>query len=111
SLGIFGVGVATSRIRPTSRRGRLRFRGNDLADAVVVRPDVRNPLPAALMTPCLVEIESVLPGDVFEFLLAEEEHVVQSLAPQAADKSLGDGIHVWRAHGGLDHSRGRVLGS
>jgi hypothetical protein len=50
-------------------------------------------------------------GDVFELVLAEEEHVVESLAPQAADNPFGNGIHVRGTHGRLDHARANALGN
>ena len=46
---------------------------------LVVRRAVRNPLPAAQMRPRLVEIEHVAVGDLFELVLAEEEHAVECL--------------------------------
>ena len=68
-------------------------KGDDLAVVVGVRRGVRDPLPNTLMRPGLVEAEHVLPSNVFQLLLAEEEHMVEGLAPQAADESFADGIH------------------
>ena len=40
---------------------------------------------------------------------ANEKHVVQRLAPQAADKSLAKWIHVQGTHSGFDHFRPHTL--
>jgi hypothetical protein len=84
---------------------------DDLAIVVVVCRAVRDPLLNTLMRPGFVEVEHVLPSDVFQLLLAEEEYVVESLAPQAADKPFGNGIHVRGPHGGLDHPCADALGN
>src|SRR5664279_4448379 len=84
---------------------------DDLAVVVVVRRGVRDPLLNTLMRPGLVEVEHVMPSDVFQLLLAEEEHMVEGLAPQATDKSFADGIHIRGTHGRLDYSRAHALGN
>jgi hypothetical protein len=66
---------------------------DDLAGVVVVHRAVRDSLPNTLMRSGFVEIADILPGDVFEVLVVEEEHVIEGLAPQAADKSFTNGIH------------------
>jgi hypothetical protein len=45
-----------------------------------------------------VEVEHVLPSDVLQFLLAEQEHMIEGLASQTADEPLGNGIHVRGLH-------------
>jgi len=59
----------------------------------------------------LVQIADISPGDVFEVLVVEEEHVIEGLAPQAADKSFTNRIHVRRSHRRLNHPRARTLGN
>jgi hypothetical protein len=51
---------------------------------VVVRRDVRDRLPDTLMRPGIVEVEHVSLDDAFQLLLAEEEHIVEGVAPQRA---------------------------
>jgi len=84
---------------------------DDLAGVVVVHRPIRNPLPNTLMRSGRVEIADILPGDVFEVLVVEEEHVIGGLATQAANKSFTNGIDVRGPHGRLDHPRTRALGN
>jgi hypothetical protein len=51
-----------------------------------------------------------LPGDIFKVPVVEEEHVVKGLAPQAADKSFANRIHVRCPHRRLDHPHTRAFG-
>jgi hypothetical protein len=67
---------------------------DDLAGVVVVHGPIRDPLPNTLMRSGLVEIADILPGDVFEVLVVEEEHVIEGLATQAAKKSGSPNIRV-----------------
>jgi hypothetical protein len=44
-------------------------------------------------------------------LFAEEDHVVEGLAPQGAGKSFANGIHVRGPHGRLYRPRAHALGN
>ena len=74
------------------------WKRDDLTGVVVVQRSIRDPLPNTLMRSRLVEIADILSGDAFEALVVEKEHVVEGLAPQAADESFTDGIHVGGPH-------------
>jgi hypothetical protein len=56
---------------------------DDLASVVVAHWAIRDPVPNTLMRSRRVEIADILPGDIFQVLVVEEEHVVKGLAPQA----------------------------
>ena len=59
----------------------------------------------------MIEIADVL-GDHFEQMaLAQDDDVIETLTTHAAEEALTRGIHVWRAHGGLDDPRAEGLGS
>jgi hypothetical protein len=83
---------------------------DDLASVVVVHRAIRSPLPNTLMRSRRVEVVDILPGDSFQVLVVEEEHVVKGLAPQAADKSFAAGIHVWGPDRRLDYPRTGAFG-
>jgi hypothetical protein len=68
--------------------------GDDLAGLIVVRRSIRDPPPNTLMRSGRVEVADILPGDIFQVLVVEQEHVIEGLAPQAADNSFANGIHV-----------------
>jgi hypothetical protein len=69
---------------------------DDFAGVVVVHRAIRDSLPNTLARSGSVEIANILPGDVVEVLVVEEEHVIEGLAPEAADKSFSNGIHIRR---------------
>jgi hypothetical protein len=83
---------------------------DDLASVVVVHRANRDPLPNTLMRSRGVEVADILPGDIFQVLVVEEEHVVKGLAPQATDKSFADGIHVRGPDRRLDYPRTGAFG-
>jgi len=53
----------------------------------------RHSLPETLMRPCNVEERAVLLQHVFEVPLAEDDDVIEALAPDAAKESFADGVH------------------
>jgi hypothetical protein len=79
-----------------------------LPGVVVVHRPIRNPLPYTLMRSGLVEIAHILPGDIFEVLVVEEEHVLEGFASQTADEPFANGIHVRGPHRRPDHPRTRA---
>jgi hypothetical protein len=85
--------------------------GDDRAGLIVVRRAIRDPLPNTLMRSGRVEVADILPGDIFRVLGVEQEHVIEGLAPQAADKSFANGIHVRGLHRRLVDPRTRALGN
>ena len=58
-----------------------------------------------LVRPCDVEIvEAVLLEHVLDVPLAEDDNVIETVAPDAAEKSLANRIHERGSHGGAEHA-------
>ena len=58
---------------------------------------IGHPLPQALMRPRGVEVRDVLPEDPAQLGLAQDEHLVQALAPHAAQEPRAGGVLPGRA--------------
>src|ERR1017187_2247314 len=63
----------------------------------------RDPLPDSLMGSCLVEVLLVLGDEPTKMLVIKDDHMVEDLAPCAADKSFSHGVHVRGPHRARDH--------
>ena len=77
----------------------------------VRRPEDRLLLGDRLMWPGLVVEDDELGEKAAEVLHVEEEDVVEQLAAERANESLGEGVHVRRAHGGADDTGAGALES
>ena len=68
--------------------------GDDLADGqgVVVRRAFRDGLTDPLMSSALTEIAHVLSDKSSHVLLAEQQHMVEALAPETAVKPLAEAL-------------------
>src|SRR5665811_1533370 len=86
-------GPAIVVMEAAEHRGRV-----DSAVVVVIRRPVRDALTDSLMRPSSVEIDRVLGCDLAQMVFAGQEHMVEGLAAQAADKSFANGIHVRGPH-------------
>src|SRR5450432_1093570 len=65
----------------------------------------------ALVGPGMIEVANVFGEHREQIALAQDDDVIETLASHAAEEALTRGIHVWRAHGGLDDPRSEGLGS
>src|SRR5450631_2723135 len=63
------------------------------------------------MGPGLIEIANVVGEHCEQMALAQDDDVIETLPAYAAEEALTGGIHIWRAHGGLDDPRSEGLGS
>jgi len=90
----------------TSEHGsdRDRLGGIDLTIAID-----RDSLANALVRAALVEVGRVLERQTPEMILVEYDQMVEHLAPEAANKSLRDGVHVGRPDCDLDDLRTGTL--
>src|SRR6266851_2457784 len=71
----------------------------------------RDPLTDPLMRPGDVEVaESVLLQHAQQVALAQDDHVVEALAPDAPKESLAGRVHQGRLHGGLEQANSGALG-
>jgi hypothetical protein len=61
------------------------------------------------MRPRLVEVALVLPGDATKVPIIQNNHMVEDLAPCAADKAFSDGVHVGCAYSGLDEQKANAV--
>src|SRR5450631_2781297 len=59
----------------------------------------------------MIEIADVLCEHFEQMALAQDDDVIETLTTHAAEEALTRGIHVWRAHSGLDDPRAEGLGS
>lgn len=66
------------------------------ADAASVWP--RNALAESLVRSGSVEVSGVLAEYATKMLFAQDDHLVEALAANAAEEALADGVHVRRAH-------------
>ncbi len=66
-----------------------------LANPIVIRRPLGDPLTESLMGSAVVEIlEGIFAHDAFEALGTRDEHVLEALAAGTPDKSLTNGVHV-----------------
>ena len=59
----------------------------------------------------MIEIANVFGEHREQMALAQDDDVIETLPAYAAEEALTGGIHIWRAHGGLDDPRSEGLGS
>src|SRR5450432_3933954 len=59
----------------------------------------------------MIEIANVFGEHCEQMALAQDDNVIETLTTHAAEEALTGGIHVWRAHCGLDDPRPEGLGS
>ena len=52
-------------------------------------------LPQALMWPSLLVEANVVRDEAQQMALAKHEDMVEQFTPESADKTLGEGVHVW----------------
>src|SRR5665213_692382 len=62
------------------------------------------------MGPGLIEIANVLGEHCEQMALAQDDDVIETLTTHATEEALTGGIHIWRAHAGLDDPRPEGLG-
>jgi hypothetical protein len=63
------------------------------------------------MRPGVIEIANVVGEHCEQMALDQDDDVIETLPAYAAEEALTGGIHIWRAHGGLDDPRSEGLGS
>ncbi len=72
----------------------------------------RDPLAESLVRPRLVEVaEGIFPQHVYQVALAQDDQVVDTLAPHAPKESLAHGIHQGRLHCRLRDPQPRAFGN